>query len=107
MWVRPLLTFGGWLSVGGLVEPIFLYSDRFLLGALISLSAVAYYATPFEMGIRIWIIADSLNGAMLPAYSASLKGDGIRAMQLLERISHYLFPVILGPVLFAVLFAKE
>jgi O-antigen/teichoic acid export membrane protein len=107
MWVRPLLTFGGWLSVGGLVEPIFLYSDRFLLGAMVSLSAVAYYATPFEMVIRIWIIADSLNGALLPAYSASLKGDGIRAMQLLERIGHYLFPVILGPVLFAVLFAKE
>jgi O-antigen/teichoic acid export membrane protein len=107
MWVRPLLTFGGWLSVGGLVEPIFLYSDRFILGALVSLSAVAYYATPFEMVIRIWIIADSLNGALLPAYSASLKGDGVRAMQLLERIGHYLYPVILGPVLFAVLFAKE
>jgi O-antigen/teichoic acid export membrane protein len=107
MWVRPLLTFGGWLSVGGLAEPIFLYSDRFFLGALVSLSAVAYYATPFEMVIRIWIIADSLNGALLPAYSASFKGDGIRAMQLLERIGHYLFPIVLVIVLFAVLFAKE
>ena len=106
-WVRPLLTFGGWLSVGGLIEPIFLYSDRFFLGAMVSLSAVAYYATPLEMVIRIWIIADSLNGAFLPAYTASLKTDGKRAMLLLERIGNYLFPVIFAPVLFIVLFARE
>jgi O-antigen/teichoic acid export membrane protein len=106
-WVRPLLTFGGWLSIGSLVEPIFLYSDRFLLGAMISLSAVAYYATPLEMVIRLWIISDSLNGALLPAYTASLQTDGKRAMLLLERIGHYLFPIILAPVLLIVLLSKE
>jgi len=106
-WVRPLLTFGGWLSVGSLVEPVFLYSDRFLLGAMISVSAVAYYATPLQMVIRLWIISDSLNGALLPAYTASLRTDGKRAMLLLERIGHYLFPIIFAPVLLIVLLSKE
>jgi O-antigen/teichoic acid export membrane protein len=107
VWLRPLLTFGGWLSIGGLVGPIFLYSDRFLLGAMISLSAVAYFATPLEMVIKLWIIADSLNGALLPAYTASLRTDGKRAAVLMERIGHYLFPLIFAPVLFIVLFSKE
>lgn len=106
-WVRPLLTFGGWLSVGALAEPIFLYSDRFLIGALVSMSAVAYFATPLYMVIRLWIIADSVNGALLPAYTASLKTDGKRAMLLLERVGSYLFPAMLAPVLFAVIFSRE
>ena len=93
--------------MGGLVEPIFLYSDRFFLGSMVPLSAVTYYATPLDMVIKLWIIADSLNGALLPAYTASLRVDGKRAMLLLERIGNYLFPIILAPVLFIVLFSRE
>lgn len=106
-WVKPLLTFGGWLTVGGLAEPVFLYSDRFLLAALISVSAVTYFATPLDMIIKLWIIADSLNGALLPAYTSSLRVDGKQAMILLEGIGNYVFPVMFGPVLFAAVFSRE
>ena len=44
-----LLRFGGWMTVSNIVGPLMVTLDRFLIGALISVSAVAYYATPYEV----------------------------------------------------------
>jgi O-antigen/teichoic acid export membrane protein len=103
--IRPLVTFGGWISICNVTDPLFLYSDRFILGALVSMTAVAYYATPFDMVSRLWVIPDALNTALFPSYASSMRRDGRRATELLEKAGHYLFPLILSPVLVVVLFA--
>ncbi|HTY54473.1 MAG TPA: oligosaccharide flippase family protein, partial [Candidatus Binataceae bacterium] len=105
--IRPLITFGGWISVCNVTDPLFLYSDRFILGIMVSMNAVAYYATPFDMVIRLWLIPDALNSALFPAYASSMKRDGRRAMELLEKAGHYLFPVIFTPVLMVMLFSRQ
>ena len=105
--VRPLVTFGGWISICNLLDPIFLCSDRFILGAMVSMNAVAYYATPFDMVVRLWLIPDALNTALFPAYASSMKRDGRRATELLEKAGHYLFPLIFAPVLLVILFARQ
>lgn len=105
--VRPLMTFGGWISVSNITDPLFLYSDRFLLGVMVSLNAVAFYATPFDMVVRLWMIPDALNTAFFPAYATSLRGDGRHAIRLLEPAGNYLFPVIVAPVLLIVLFSRN
>jgi O-antigen/teichoic acid export membrane protein len=105
--VRPLLTFGGWMSLSALTDPIFLYSDRLILGVVASVTAVAYYATPFDMVVRLWSIPDALNAALFPNYAGTL-GDGRQvAISLLERAGNYLFPAILAPVLLIILFPRE
>ena len=43
--VGPLITFGGWMSICNLLDPLFLYSDRMILGVVVSMNAVAFYAT--------------------------------------------------------------
>jgi O-antigen/teichoic acid export membrane protein len=105
--IRPLVTFGGWISICNLLDPIFLCSDRFMLGAVVSMNAVAYYATPFDMVVRLWLIPDALNTALFPAYASSMKRDGRRAAELLEKAGHYLFPLIFTPVLMVILFARQ
>jgi O-antigen/teichoic acid export membrane protein len=104
--VRPLVTFGGWLSISNLLDPLFLYSDRFILGSIVSMSAVAYYGTSIDIVCRLWLIPDALNTALFPAYASSMKRDGRRATELLEKAGHYLFPVVFAPVLLLVLFAR-
>lgn len=105
--VRPLVTFGGWMSLSAITDPIFLYSDRFVLGVVASVSAVAYYATPFDMVVRLWLIPDALNAALFPNYAGTL-GEGREvAISLLEKAGNYLFPAILAPVLVIVLFPRE
>jgi O-antigen/teichoic acid export membrane protein len=105
--VRPLITFGGWMSLSAITDPIFLYSDRFVLGVVASVSAVAYYATPFDMVVRLWLIPDALNAALFPNYAASFRDDRGLTTSLLEKAGNYLFPTILAPVLVIVLFPRE
>jgi O-antigen/teichoic acid export membrane protein len=105
--LRPLITFGGWMSVSNVAEPLFLYSDRFILASLVSVSAVAYYATPFDVVVRLWSIPDALNSALFPLYAAGFRSNTNRVLGLFEKAGHYIFPVILAPVLFAVLFAGD
>ena len=105
MW--PLVTFGGWISISNLLDPLFFTSDRLILGAVVSMNAVTYYATPFDMVSRLWLIPDALNTALFPAYASSMKRDGQRATELLEKAGHYLFPLIFAPVLLVMLFARQ
>jgi O-antigen/teichoic acid export membrane protein len=68
--LRPLLSFGGWVSVGSVVGPIITYLDRFLIGALISMAAVGYYAAPYEAISRTAVLPGALVGVLFPAFSA-------------------------------------
>lgn len=47
--VGPMLRFGGWMTVSNVVSPLMVTIDRFFIGAMVSMAAVAYYATPYEL----------------------------------------------------------
>jgi O-antigen/teichoic acid export membrane protein len=68
-----LFSFGGWVTVSSVVSPILVYLDRFLVGSLLSMSAVAYYSAPYETVTRLLIIPGSLTMTLFPAFS-SLEG---------------------------------
>ena len=72
--VRTLLGFGGWVSVGNVVGPIITYLDRFLIGALVSMAAVGYYAAPYEALSRTSVFPGALVGVLFPAFSALRAG---------------------------------
>jgi O-antigen/teichoic acid export membrane protein len=65
-----LVGFGGWVAISSIVGPILVYMDRFMVGALLTIDAVAYYAAPYEMVTRLWIVPKSLGSALFPAFSA-------------------------------------
>src|SRR5207253_2708114 len=54
-----LLRFGGWATLGAAVSPLMVYADRFLIGSLVSVSAVAYYAVPLDSSMRLLTLAAS------------------------------------------------
>ncbi|MFC1575178.1 oligosaccharide flippase family protein [Gemmatimonadota bacterium] len=82
--VPPLLRLGGWITVSNLVSPILHYADRFLIGAVLSLSAVAFYATPHEVMSRVLILPMAVAGVFFPAFAAGHKGDPTRTGQLFQ-----------------------
>jgi len=69
--LRPLFSFGGWLTVTNIVSPLMVYIDRFFIGAILSLTAVAYYTTPYDMLSRIQIVPQAIIGVLFPAFSAA------------------------------------
>src|SRR5260370_857741 len=97
--VVPLLRFGGWMTVTNVVGPLMVTLDRFLIGALVSMTAVAYYATPFEVVTKVLLLPVALMGVMFPAFSASFAKDGGRTALLfglsVKSLFLVLFPIIL------------
>lgn len=95
----PLLRFGGWMTVSNVVSPLMVTLDRFLIGALLSVGAVAYYATPYELVTKLWLIPGALVGVIFPAFSTSFEHDRNRTAVLYSRCIKYvflaLFPVVL------------
>lgn len=67
--LRTLLTFGGWVTVSSIAVPILLYLDRFIIGASLTMAAVAYYSVPYEIVTRLWIIPASLGTTLFAAFS--------------------------------------
>jgi O-antigen/teichoic acid export membrane protein len=70
-----LLRFGSWVTVSSVIVPVLVYSDRLLLGALDSVTAVGLYAAPFDMIMRASVIAAGLAATLFPAFS-SLRASG-------------------------------
>jgi O-antigen/teichoic acid export membrane protein len=104
---RPLLTFGGWMTVTNIVGPLMVYMDRFLIGAVLSLSAVAYYATPFEVVSKLLVVPAAIMGVMFPAFSSTLTVNRDRAARLFGRVVEYVFLSLFPVTLLVVIFAHE
>src|SRR5258708_737072 len=106
-YLRPLFSFGGWITASNILAPLTLYIDRFFIGSFVSVAAVAYYATPFEVITKALIIPGALAGAIFPAFSASFGRDSQRAGRIYHLGMKYVFLVLFPITLIAVLFAKE
>jgi O-antigen/teichoic acid export membrane protein len=81
--------------------------DRFLIGALVSVSAVTYYATPYEMVTKLWIFPAALAGVFFPAFSAGFISDRRATSGLFATGVRVVFLAIVPTVLVIVTFARE
>jgi O-antigen/teichoic acid export membrane protein len=103
--VRPLASFGGWMTVTSAVGPLMVYLDRFLIGGMLSMAMVAYYTTPYDLTSRMWILSLPVVGVLFPAFAACSRSDPARTARLfdwgLRTVGLLLFPVALLLATFA------
>jgi O-antigen/teichoic acid export membrane protein len=104
---RPLLSFGGWMTISNLISPLMVSVDRFVIGAMLSVSAVAYYATPFDMAMRILIIPSAITTVLFPAFTTSYVQDPEKTKMLYWRGMKYMCIVLLPTILVSILFAEN
>jgi len=105
--VRPILAFGGWITVSNLVGPILLYSDRFLVGAMLSLDAVSYYATPYDVVTKLLIVPAAVIGVMFPAFSFLFAESREKTALLYKRCLGIVALVLIPFVFLIVVYANE
>ncbi len=105
--IRPMISFGGWLTVSNIVGPLLLYADRFFIASLISVSAVAYYTTPYEMTIKLLIIPGAILGVMFPAFSSSFSNNSLHAKYLYNQTMKYISFIMLPIVGLICYFSKQ
>jgi len=82
---RHLFVFGWWVTVSGLLSPILVQSDRFLVGVLISAAAVSAYVIPYEVTVQTLILAGAVTTVIFPAISTLLGHDKNKAKKLFKQ----------------------
>lgn len=102
-----LMRFGGWMTVTNIVSPLMVYVDRLFIGAMVSIAAVTYYATPSEVVTKLTLLSGALMSVLFPAISSSFKLDRQRSALLMERGLKYVFIGTFPMVLLLVAFAPE
>lgn len=105
--VRPLVAFGGWMTVSNVVGPLMVYADRFLIGGLLSATSVAYYSTPYEIVTRLWIVSGALTGVLFPIVAARLAGSRDSVRDVYRQAMKCVFVLLLPSVAVLYLFAGE
>lgn len=105
--VRPLFQLGAWMTLTNLVSPLMLYLDRFIIASMLSVTAVAYYATPYEMVTRLLFVSGAIGAVLFPAFARSYASDRGALGSLLARGSKYVGLVLFPTMLVIVAFAPE
>jgi O-antigen/teichoic acid export membrane protein len=105
--VKPMLALGGWISTTNVLAAALAYTDRFVIGAVVSIAALGYYATPLDLVIRITTVPACLCATLLPALSASLVVLPSSTGSLIRRSLVAVAAILLPTCGFLSVFARE
>lgn len=81
----PLLRLGGWMTLTSVFTQALMYADRFVIGALLTLSAVAFYATPLDLVLRVWVLPMAVVQVLMPAIAGAYAARPAEAVAALRQ----------------------
>ncbi|HVE59671.1 MAG TPA: flippase [Pyrinomonadaceae bacterium] len=96
--VKPLLTYGGWISVIGAVGPLLVVADRIVIGSIAGVKAVSYYTIPYSLTSRAMMLSGSLANSIFPRM-AGMSAD--EAKMLADRSTAILIAILTPLVIIA------
>jgi len=105
--IPVLIRMGGWMSVSNIVSPLMVYLDRFVIGAMLSISAVTFYATPYEVVTRALMLPRAIMGVLFPEFSFTIATNPSAAANLYQRWIKYIFALMFPFTLIIVTFAHD
>jgi O-antigen/teichoic acid export membrane protein len=105
--LRRLVGFGGWVTVWNVINAFLIAADRFLVGAIVSITAVAYFATPYEVMTKLLVVSIALAGVFFPAFALNLEASPRRIATIFSGGVRFGFIALFPIVLVAVAFAHE
>ncbi len=73
--VSPLLRFGGWVTVSGLVTPLLSIIDRFIIAAQMNAIAVTDYVIPYNLTQRFNFLPSALSTTLFPRFASAEKDE--------------------------------
>ena len=79
---RHALTLGGWMTVSNIVSPLLQYSDRVIIGSLLSVTVIGHYVIAYELTTKLLIVVGAVTTVLLPAFAATFDHDPHRTARL-------------------------
>ncbi|WP_322050923.1 flippase [Paraburkholderia bannensis] len=85
--VSKLMSYGAWISVTSLAQPLLETADRLMIGSALGPQAVTWYQVPFNLAGRVKLLPNVLTrtlfprlSALDPAHAAELSASTIRGL---------------------------
>ncbi|MBY0404829.1 MAG: flippase [Cyanobacteria bacterium] len=104
--LKPLLKFGGWVTITAIVTPFMTYLDRCLISFLLTSQVVAYYATSYDVISKINIVPTAIMSVMFPALTTEFIRNVKRTKGLYYKTMLYIFLILVVPIGVILVFAK-
>lgn len=79
--VRPLVSFGSWLTISNVISPILESADRLVISRLLGPASVAYYAVAFRIASATRFIPAAFSAAVFPRLSRQSQEDRSRTVR--------------------------
>lgn len=95
---KTLLRFGGWMTVSNVISPLMHNLDRFFIGGFLSVGAIAYYSTPFDMITKVFLLSNSVVTVLFPLFGSLYLIDPNQTCKLYNKGLLMIF-IMLSPVL--------
>ena len=95
--VGQLLGYGRWVAVSNVVGPLMVNADRLVIGAVLSVRAVGFYAAPYDMVTRLSLVPSSVMRALFPLFSADRTAD-VREARPLAVDGARAIVLVMGPL---------
>jgi O-antigen/teichoic acid export membrane protein len=105
--LRPLLTFGGWLTVSNVIGPVMVYFDRFVIAAMLGGAAIAYYTVPYDVLNRVLLFPQAIQGVLFPNFAIMRVQNSPRIISVFERSSATTMLLMMPPLVATMLFAYQ
>ncbi len=80
---KKLLSYGGWITISGVISPLLVYLDRFFIGSTLSVDSLTYYSAPLEAITRLRIIPLAIMTTLFPEFSKGLNIEDRKRMGFL------------------------
>lgn len=106
--LREMLGYSGWVAVSAALGPALGSMDRFIVGAVIGVTALGYYTGAAEAANRFFLIPATAFAALLPALAhTEARGGRDRALTASRAARRQLAAVLLPLSLALLIFAPE
>jgi len=105
--IKPIFHLSSWMTVSNIAVPLIVYIDRIMIASLVSTTAVAYYATPYEVITKLLIFPSALTAVLFPTFAANYLSNPERIVKLLNKAMKYIFILLLPITLIVVFFSNE
>lgn len=105
--LRRLWRSAGWMTVSSVVSPVLVFADRFAVGALLPVAAVAHYTAASEVATKMWLFTAALIPVLFPAIAATRLREPERAAAIFDRGVRVTVLAVLPAALVLVCLARE
>ena len=105
--LKPLLHFGGWMTISNIISPIMEYMDRFMIASILGVVATSYYVAPNQVIFKLLVIPASIAGVLFPLFSQAWQKDPAHSARLLKQGFLYTLLLLFPPSVLLVFFANE